>query len=151
MSVIKIAGKSPTDTVKSVNVSANGELMTQKKWVNGVVQLFDSKVPESGKTSISERINISDVGAVSLRVSNSLNVPITIGLYSDWFSHDYQIRDADGALIRKTIGAKVENVMITPDDMPQLMWLRTLRVYFTTPSTEETITGTVNMWAVTKG
>lgn len=147
MSVMKIAGKNPNDEVTGVAVSAGGNVITQKVWKNEVVEIYSQTTPTSG-TKYATALDLSDCGAVSLRVDNTTDQDLSLGLYVDYLDNTYQMRDSNGNVIRITIPADTPRIMITPDDIPQLQWIKKLRVYFVL--SENTASGTVAIYAVKK-
>ena len=154
MSVIKIAGKSPTNTVKSVSVTADGDIKSIKTWGNDILALRDTtdtpEVSQDASFTVMNEYDISDCGAYSLRIYNTTNVPVIFCFYCDWAANNLQLRDADGTLIRKTVGAN-KVVVITPDDIPQMMWFKKIRVGFRLDAEYgTTITGYLKVWAITK-
>lgn len=156
MNVIPFGAKSPTSTVVGVAANEDGNLVTEKKWKNEVIQIYSSDATPGTSAINCTEVDLSNVGAVSLRVRTTLDVDINIGLRVDFLTNTYQMRDAQGDILNVTVEhgtitngtAAAQNVMITPDDFPALQWLAKLRVYFQTTGTATT--GTVAIYAVIK-
>ena len=135
MSVMKIAGNA-NNVVTGVAVTTDGNVITNKAWENNIISIYDD-MPTSAGTYRAEAISDGNAGAFSLRVTNSTDQDITLGLYTDVLSNHYALRDASGQLLQYIIEAGKSNIAITPDDWPQLQWLAKLRVYFTIPTASE--------------
>ena len=146
MSVMKIAGNA-NNVVKGVSVTSEGYVLTVKKWENEIIKIYDDTPTASG-TYVCDPISTGDSGGFSLRVSNYTAQDITLGLYTDVLSNTFGLRDGEGNLISYTVEADKKNVMITPDDLPQLQWLAKLRLYFILPEASES--GAVTIYAVVK-
>lgn len=153
VNVMPIGGKYENDgspIVTGVAVDESGSVISGRKWRNQVVQILEASNPTAG-TLRSTSVDLSDVGAVSLRINNALNVPIELGIYADYYGEErnYYMRDADGNVITKTVGANKNCLIITPDDVPVLQWLEHLRLGVKING--DSITGTLSIWAVLKG
>ena len=143
---MKVAGNA-NGTTTGVAVSADGKVLTIKRWENEVTKIYDD-TPTNAATYACTEIAGGDAGAFSLRVSNYTNQDITLGFYSDVVVNTYGLRDSEGSITQFTVPAGKTNVMITPDDWPQLQWLAKLRVYFILANPSES--GKVIIYAVAK-
>lgn len=154
MNVLPVGGKSGSDTLVGLAVSNAGDIYTQKNWSNSVATVYDSdETPAPASTSYAIRctsIDITNAAAVSLRVDNSTDVDIKLGLYRDDLADNIhqQMRDGNGDLIRYLVKAGKTNVIITPEDWSVLQWLRKLRLIFYV--VELPTTGTVKINAIVK-
>lgn len=155
VNVMPIGGKFDNDgdpVVKGIAVDEDGGIISRRSWKNEVIKILDSTDPipsENGTITLdATQIDLSNAGAVSLRVRNGLNVAAQIVVCLDYMSSDVWMCDADGSTIVKTVQAN-KNAIITPDDMPTLQWLAKLRIRV--KITGETITGNLKVWAVVKG
>lgn len=151
VNVMPIGGKydnSGSPIVTGVAVDADGGVIAGRKWKNEIIKILDVSNPTAGTLKCTA-VDLSEAGAVSLRINNALNVPVELGFYVDYYGNNYYMRDADGSLINKTIGANKNYLIITPDDIPILQWLAQLRIG--ARITGDSITGTLSIWAVVKG
>lgn len=151
VNVMPIGGKFDNDgnpVVMGVAVDGDGAPISARKWKNEVVQILDVTDPTSG-TKVCTVIDLANAGAVSLRVDNGLNVPVQLVFYTDYYNHNYYMRDATGSYITKTIPAGQKFVMITPDDIPAMQWLAKLKIGAKIAG--DSITGDLDIWAVVKG
>ena len=147
MNVTPFGAKSPTETVVGVSADANGNLNTKKVWNNEVIKICDVSTPTSSG-GYCDNVDLSNAGAVSLRVRNSTDQDITLVLYVDFVSSHYRMKDATGADIAIVIPANTLNVMITPDDIPQLQWINKLSLGYL-PDADAT-SGSIVIYAVIK-
>ena len=142
--VMPIAGKAE-DRVTAVKVEEDGAVNTTKKWINKIVTVYDEEL----RTDVAITTSVENEGGISLRITNSTDVPIEFIVYDDAETGNKQMRDASFALIKFTVPASTNFVLITPDDVPALFWVSNLRLRVganTIPTT-----GRVTVRAVVKG
>lgn len=129
MKVTPFGAKSPTSTVVGVAANADGNLVTAKKWENNVIRVCDEEVTgvESFQTDL---IDVSDAAAVSLRFSNTSDQSFMITFYSDQYPNNtYQLYDYNGNKVQcKIIKSSSRTQILTPDDLPVLQWLKSIRM-----------------------
>lgn len=126
MSVMKMGGKSDSNTVVGVSVSDDGRVRTEKTWRNDVVLITD--VLPTAAVSALEGLDVSDAAAVSLRFRNTTGLSFSVGFYADHISNNYVLFASDGSQISYKIPASANNVIVTPDDMKELQWLKNIRL-----------------------
>ena len=142
MNVTPFGAKSPASTVVGVAATAEGNLVTAKKWQNESVDIFTSA--ENLTTSFvgGNVIDLSDAASVSLLIRNDNSVGLTIKIYAP--NTNYRLNDAYGS----EYGIHVSNkkmTMITPDDLPILQWLPQLKIAI---ALDEAISGTPSTFTV---
>lgn len=129
MSVIKMGGKSDSNTVKSVSVGDTGAVRTEKRWTYETVTLFDKQVSDTTVLdTLATELNIGEMGFVSLHFVNETGVEISFRLLRD----DVQgsvlpLYDSAGTFIAFSISDK-KHYIITADDLPVLNYIKLLKL-----------------------
>lgn len=152
MNVLPIGGKSPSETVVGFSADANGNLITKKKWDNNIELIYEMDSTPSGTSTIwLTPVDISDCGAVSIRISNTLDVDVKLYIASDLpddGTAHYALKDINGDDYLLTIPANKSRIVISPDDVPVLQWLNSLNLAVKPSSTPTT--GIVKIWLARK-
>lgn len=130
-------------------VSSEGKILTSHVWKTDVIDITgDQQIRDTNNHSFpattDSAIDVSGYAILSLRIYNSTNKKFVIGLYADY-------RDNLGAWMSNAEGTEVAIVvnkesgisMITPDDMPELNYIKYLRIYVR--ALEEPTSGTLNI------
>lgn len=154
MNVTPFGAKSPTETVVGVSADANGNINTKKVWNNDAELIYEMQTTPTGTSTIwTTPVDISDCGAVSLRVSNGMDVACDIRIGTDVktdaaSNYHYNLRHPDGSTNSITVPASTYYMAITPDDEPFLKWINRLGIALVPASTPTT--GVVRIWLVRK-
>ena len=153
MNVTPIGAKSSNNTVVGVAADASGNLTTKKVWNNDVELIYEMSSTPSGTSTIwVDPVDLSDCGAVSLRISNGMDVNFTLyfgsDIPNDGTAGHYALKDIEGTDHTLTIPASTNRIVLTPDDVPLLQWINTLNLAIKPASTPST--GAVKIWLVRK-
>lgn len=126
MSVMQIAGKSPSSTAVGVAVTADGEVKTEGvRTIAGSDDIVIDSNPTTADAIYTNRLDFSGYGVVSLRIYNTTGVALTLKVVQDFLTNSgptAQMRDSTGAALTMSIANK-QYVIITPDDLPCLAYL----------------------------
>lgn len=142
MNVTPFGAKSPASTVVGVAANADGNLITQKKWMNDSTDVFTSAEGLSTSFALGSVIDLSDAASVSLLIRNDNSVGFTIKIYAP--NTNYRLNDAYGSEYGIHVSSK-RMTMITPDDLPILQWLPQLKIAI---ALDEAISGTPSTFTV---
>ena len=157
MNVTPFGAKSPSDTVVGVAADADGKLKTKKAWENDLITIFDTAaqgqgLPVSTSTIWTEQIDVSDAGAISLRIRQSTDTSYVVEFGTDTSKTSYALRELESETnsIRINIPASsnTKYYIVTPDDVPILAWIRKIRLAIT--PAEVPTTGNLAIWVVAK-
>lgn len=136
----------------TVPVSLGGDIPVKHVWeTEYIYALEDYELRDANTHEVpeSQAVDVSGYGIISLRIINTLDVPVTLGFYTDHhLTRTRYMADAEGIPIAVEIQPNTYIQMITPDDIPQLNYIRYLRVYLkanTAPTS-----GNVNLWFALK-
>jgi len=150
--VLKIGGKDPSSNVKAVSVDANGRVKSTRYWDSSIHTLIDSAQIRENNPVVStatDSFDASEYGFVSLRIRNSHDAALSVMFYEDaGISGDTWMTRLDGSYISFTVPANTQRVIVTPEDVPEINYLKylKLRVSAKTTPTE----GSVTIQAITK-
>ena len=150
--VLKIAGKDPNGAVKAIAVDADGKEKVTRLWDSTVHVLVDQgQIREDSPviSTASNSLDLSEYGFVSLRVSNSHDAEIGVMLFQDVApSGDSWMRRLDGSFITFSIPANSLMTIITPDDIPELNYIKYLKLRISAKTTPTE--GSITVRAITK-
>lgn len=141
--MMKIAGKTPNNTVAGVSVNSDGQIVNNHKWEKLVQWVVDAKPTDATPITVGfdddNRILVSEYAVASLRVMNNTGVPVRIRFQSDVvYSNQTYLQGIDGKDIEVTIPSRNSRlVVITPADFPILNYLHVLKftcVFSETPT-----------------
>ena len=151
MNIIPVGGKTPSSTAAALSVDANGMLETKKTWVNDftALQLNGSAwITPSTTAKYTDALDVSDAAMVILMVTNSAKdsssnaVPVTFSfLRTDVDNSTELLRNLSGDVIQ--FNTSTAYVLVTPDDIPELKYLKYIR--FKIQSASAVSTGQVNI------
>lgn len=131
--MMKIAGKTPSNTVAGIEVNESGHIINNHKWEKSVSWMVDAKptdtTPISAGFESADRILVSEYAIASLRVMNNTGVSVRIRFQSDVvYTNRNYLRGVDGEDIEVTIPSSNSRlVTITPADLPILNYLHALK------------------------
>lgn len=150
--VLKVAGKDPNGAVKAIAVDADGKEKVTRHWDSTVHALVDQgQIREDSPviSTASNALDLSEYGFVSLRVSNSHDADVTVMLLQDAApSGDSWMRRLDGSFITFSIPANSLMTIITPDDIPELNYIKYLKLRISAKTTPTQ--GSITVRAITK-
>lgn len=155
--MMRICGKTPTDTAKAVNVSAAGNVVTEKKWAVNVVKEFDAyELRDTSGHSAETIVDVQEAAMVSLRVRTSLDKEVTLRVNNDVSDLSIgggttvlqNLDKTDALTIPASNGTRVDMYIVTPYDAPMLNYLRKIRVRLV--AGEAPTAGNITVAVVTK-
>lgn len=124
MSIMKIGGKSPSDTAVGVSVTADGKVNSVRALNMTKTYIIDT-TPASGDTIYTDRCDFSTYGVVSLRVFNTTGKAFTLRVLQD-----HAVGTSETAYLYDTTGGSCDIALpnnqfmiITPDDFQVLNYL----------------------------
>lgn len=151
MAMMKIGGKTPSNTVKGVAVNADGKLDTVRTWGADIISLFSDTVDDTSAHRTTN-LDLSSYPLVSLRVTNRTGVPIVLRPLVDLFNNDngYALTDVDGANLAIELAPNNAFAIITPADAPWLNYIKYLRMSFAASETPTASSPKVEISAVVR-
>ena len=133
MSLLKMGGKAPDGKAKAVGVDANGNLNVTRQWAADVITVLPTtEIRDTNAIStISNAVDVRNYGFVSLRIVNTLGVPVKIMFYADInAASDLWMSRLDKSYITAMIPA-TDCVILTPEDIPELNYLQYIKLRIT--------------------
>lgn len=135
MSIMKIGGKSPSDTAVAVAVDANGCIKVKHIWETVVETLCYEVISDTTAhyyPSPSTNLDVSDFALISIRVNNRTDQPVNL-LLADKGNY---LLNSDGQYNQITVNAGAK-VVITANDFACLNVIPefSIRAKFTTAPT----------------
>ena len=118
MSMMKIAGKSPSNTAVAVAADANGCVKVKHVWETVVETLLNEAVSDTTAhyvPSNSANLDVSDFALVSIKVRNAADKPVNL-ILADKGNY---LLNSSGEYNQVTVDAG-KMIMITADDFPCL-------------------------------
>lgn len=151
MSMMKIGGKTPSDTVKGIAVNADGKLDTVRTWGADIISLFDDTVDDTSEHRTTN-LDLSSYPLVSLRVTNRTGVSIVLTPLVDLYNNDngYALTDVDGASLTVEIAPNNAYAIIAPYEHPWLNYIKYLRMRFAASETPTASSPKVEISAVVR-
>ena len=150
--VLKVAGKDPNGAVKAIAVDADGKDKVTRFWDSTVHVLVDNgQIREDSPviSTASNSLDLSEYGFVSLRVLNSHDAEVSVMLYEDTApAGDSWMRRLDGSSITFSVPANSLLIIITPDDIPELNYIKYLKLRISAKTTPTQ--GSITVEAITK-
>lgn len=131
--MMKIAGKTPNNTVAGVSVNSDGQIVNNHKWEKLVQWLVDAKPTDTTPIPVgfdsANRILVSEYAVASLRVMNNTGVPVRIRFQSDVvYTNQNYLQGIDGKDIEVTIPSSNSRLtVITPADFPIFNYMHALK------------------------
>lgn len=147
--MMRVAARTAEGNAVPMSADANGNIGTTRVWKKEWVKITDSAI-EIRDTSAHDlpAIDVSGIPLYSLRISNRLNVPVTLSFKSDInLTNGYSLANPDATIKSITIAPSAHYIMITPEDLPMLNYIRYLRMYAKAQSAPES--GTLEVYMVT--
>lgn len=118
MSLMKIGGKSPSNTAVAVAVDADGNVKTKHIWETQSVTLLNEAISDATAHYAPEgvtNIDVSDFALISIFIRNNADKPVSILLTN---SGSYLLQP--GGIRNEIIVNASDGVIITSDDFPCL-------------------------------
>lgn len=143
MSFLKIGGKTASGTAKGVAVADSGDVVTQKNWNTEITTLYTKTDNFSTGTIDIPEMDISMYAAVSLRILNGTEQGYTLYFYKE--GTNFRLRDFSGNLITYEIPYSNGWMIITPNDIDCLQWLKGLHLRYKLNAAAETGTFTIQV------
>lgn len=149
--IMKIGGKTPSNTVAGVSVDADGKINTNRTWNTDIIQLFSDTVSDTNEKRTTN-IDCSNYPIISLRITNRTGVPITITPLVDLYNNDngYALLDKDGGSLSLDIPATNSFITILPTEVSWLNYVKYLRLKFVATDTPTASEPTVGIYAVVR-
>lgn len=152
--MMRIAGRTSGGVAKPFLVDNNGNVGTTRTWEKTWVTIQENvEIRDTSEHNLTA-FDSSGVPMLSLRILNRLKdsdnngVPVTVRFLTDVnTSNGYGLVDTDGAGKSITIQSVNDYVIITPEDMPLLNYVRYIRLSVKAQSTPTS--GVVSAYAVT--
>lgn len=152
--MMRIAGRTSDGVAKPFLVDNNGNVGTTRTWEKTWVTIQENvEIRDTSEHNLTV-FDSSGVPMLSLRILNRLKdsdnngVPVTVRFMTDVnTSNGYGLVDTDGANKSITIQPTNGYVVITPEDMPLLNYVRYIRLSVKAQSTPTS--GVVSAYAVT--
>lgn len=152
--MMRIAGRTSGGVAKPFLVDNNGNVGTTRTWKKTWVTIQENvEIRDTSEHNLTA-FDSSGVPMLSLRILNRLKdsdnngVPVTVRFLTDVnTSNGYGLVDTDGASKSITIQSVNDYVIITPEDMPLLNYVRYIRLSVKAQSTPTS--GVVSAYAVT--
>lgn len=152
--MMRIAGRTSGGVAKPFLVDDNGNVGTTRTWKKTWVTIQENvEIRDTSEHNLTA-FDSSGVPMLSLRILNRLKdsdnngVPVTVRFLTDVnTSNGYGLVDTDGASKSITIQSVNDYVIITPEDMPLLNYVRYIRLSVKAQSTPTS--GVVSAYAVT--
>lgn len=146
--MMRIAGRTSAGVAVPMLADANGNIGTTRTWKKEWVALQTTLEIRDTNAHNIPAFDVSDIPIYSLRIINRLGVPVTITFLTDVnTSNGYGLVDTDNTLKSITVQPNNNYVIITPDDLPILNYIRYVRMSVKASSVPES--GIFEAYAVT--
>lgn len=145
--MIRIAGKTDNNTASPFHLTENGNLCTQHNWEYEISNIVTATPTDTTEVRVGvgeeNAIFVAGYGLISLRITNNTGVPVHIRFMAD---HTYDatgfLADVDGNRIEFDVPSSSTNfIIITPEDIPALNYLRLLKFRYACKETPTNTTG----------
>lgn len=148
--MMKVCGKSPSNTAKAFAVDANGVALYKHVWETEVTKVVNTQVSDALAHTYPEtstNINVGDFALISLKVRNRHNQSVTI-----------TINDAGNGILNSTgdryqlVVPAESQVLITADDFPCLNVLDGFQIkyQYSVAPTDATSSDKLEIWVIKK-
>lgn len=127
--IMKVGGRKSDGTAAAIGIDSNGNLRIKRVWETQTKNIFSGTLSDTTAiTTVGDKaVNCLEWGMVSLRVYNRLDSDVKILLYYDNdTSGSGWLKNFGGEYVSFTVPAD-SDVIITPDDIPALNYLRYLK------------------------
>lgn len=128
--MMRVAGRTSGGTAVPMLADSNGNIATTRTWKREWVSITSSAM-EIRDASVHDidAVDVSGIPMFSLRILNRLGVPITIKFKTDVnTSNGYGLYKTDATAIAITVAPTQSYIMITPEDLPLLNYVKLLRM-----------------------
>ena len=149
--VMKIGGKTPSNTVKGVAVNADGKLDTVKTWDMPIVELFSDTVSDT-EGHLATNLDLSPYPLVSLRIKNQTGVPVDITPLVDLWdnTNGLSLKYINGSTLTFQVPSDSNYFIVMPNDYPWLNYVKYLKLRIQATDTPAAETPTLSVWAVVR-
>ena len=147
--MMRIAGRTSNGSAVPMLADSNGNIATTRTWKKEWVSITSSAMEIRDTTSHDlDPVDVSGIPLYSLRILNRLGVPITLRFKTDVnTSNGYGLHNPDATAKAITVAPTQSYIMITPDDLPLLNYVKLLRM--TVTASEVPNSGTFEAYMVT--
>ena len=136
--MMRIAGRTPSGTAVPMAADASGNVSVTRTWKKEWVALQTSLEIRDTNAHNIPAFDVSGIPMYSLRILNRLGVPVTITFLADVnTTNGYALTDIDMVTKAITVQPGQSYIIITPDDLPLLNYIRYLRMLVKASSTPE--------------
>ena len=127
--MMRIAGRTSTGVAVPMKASTDGDIATTRTWKREWITI-ESNVEIRDQTAHKcPVIDVSNIPTFSLRILNRLGTPITLNFLTDVNqTNGYSLLNMDGTSKTVTVQPTNGYIMITPEDVPLLNYIRYLRL-----------------------
>lgn len=127
--MMRIAGRTSAGVAVPMLADSNGNIGTTRAWKKEWVTIEQNVEIRDTTTHNCPVIDVSNIPTFSLRILNRLGTPITLNFLSDVTqSNGYSLHNMDSTSKAVTIQPVQGYIMITPEDVPLLNYIRYLRI-----------------------
>ena len=148
--MMRIAGRTSGGTAVPMLADSNGNIATTRTWKKEWVAITDSAL-EIRDTDAHDltAMDVSGIPMYSLRILNRLGVPVTLTFKTDVnTTNGYGLCNTDATAKAVTIAPTNSYVVITPEDLPFLNYIKWLRISVRAQSVPESGTFEAAMVAI---
>jgi hypothetical protein len=136
--MMRIAGRTSGGVAVPMLAETDGSIKTKRGWKKEWVSIEQNVEIRDTTAHKCPAIDVSDVPTFSLRILNRLGTPITLNFLTDVNqSNGYSLINMDGTKKAVTIQPSNSYIMITPEDVPLLNYIRYLRLEVTASAAPE--------------
>lgn len=148
--LLKVAGRTDNNTVRGVHVTEEGNVCTARAWGTDIHTIVTTELRDTSAVVTSDNVfDASPYGMISIRVANSHDTDVTLQLYQDTSATSGRwLIDAAGNPISVVVPAGDRCMIITPEDIPALNYLRYIK--FRIAANTAPTSGSITIWVAGK-
>lgn len=153
MSFLKIGGKTDMNVAQPVRVKANGDIINSHEWEAENLTIYNATHTDTtvARVGFDGSISLASYGLISLRIRNKTGAPAHFVMYSDSTdTGSTPLVDFDNSPIVFDVPASDNDMVITPQDIPALAYLRILKFSVACTATPTVENGIIRVWVVKK-
>lgn len=134
----RVAGRTSEGIAVPMKASSDGDISTTRTWKKEWIPIETNVEIRDTTGHNCPVIDVSDIPTYSLRILNRLGKPITLNFLSDVNqSNGYALLNMDATRKAVTVQPANAYIMITPEDVPLLNYIRYLRLQVTASAAPE--------------
>lgn len=127
--MMRIAGRTSGGVAVPMKASSDGDISTTRVWEKEWIPIETNVEIRDTTSHKCPTIDVSDIPTYSLRILNRLGTPITLNFLTDVNqTNGYPLVNMDGTRKAVTIQPTAGYIMITPEDVPLLNYIRYLKL-----------------------